>query len=248
MTKAAAGASTGRTALSTERVLTAALQILDADGLHALSMRRLAHSLDREAMTLYRYARNKAALLDGVVELVVGQLHVDPDAPDWRAELQQLARAFRHLCLAHPSVVALLATRPEATPLGLRPSSTMRLLEDFLQLLIQAGFTPADALHAYRLYFGFLNGHALAERQEHADKPEETEDLLRLTLHRLPPEQYPQLRTLTAEFGRYDGAAQLDQGIQMMLSGLESHFQPASSGTSGQPPGSTSDGSSTPGP
>lgn len=224
-------ASPGRVTLTTEQVLAAALRILDAEGTDALSMRRLAHSLDREAMTLYRYARNKAALLDGVVELALRQIHIDPDAADWREELRELARNFRLLCLAHPAVVPLLATRPEATPLGLRPSSTMRLLEDFLQLLARAGFTPPNALHAYRLYFGFLHGHALAERQERADKPDETEDLLRLTLHRLPPSEFPHLRGLSAELAGYDGTTQLDQGIQLMITGLEVHFRSGASPT-----------------
>jgi AcrR family transcriptional regulator len=219
-------APTASVALTRDQVLTAALHILDAEGLEALSMRHLAHSLNREAMTLYRYARNKTALLDGVVELVLRQLRVDPAAADWREELRELARNFRRLCLAHPSVVPLLATRPEATPLGLRPSSTMRLVEDFLELLSRAGFTPPNALHAYRLFFGFLHGQALAERQERADKPDETEDLLRLTLRRLPPSEFPELRGLTAEFAGYDGAAQLDQGVEMMITGLESHFKP----------------------
>lgn len=217
----------GRVPLTTDRVLRAALQILDAEGAEALSMRRLARSLDREAMTLYRYARTKAALLDGVVELVIGELAIDAGAAEWRTELRELAGNFRRLCLAHPSVVLLLVTRPESTPLGLRPSSTRRLLEDFVQLLTEAGFTPSDALHAYRLFFGFLHGHALAELQERADRPEDTEDLLRLTLRRLPPEEFPQLRGLTAEFAGYDGAAQLDQGVRMMITGLESRFQPS---------------------
>lgn len=228
-TSPVAGPSTGRAPLTTKQVMAAALRILDAEGFEALSMRHLARSLDREAMTLYRHASNKSALLDGVAEMVLRELHVDSKAADWREELRELARSFRRLCLAHPSVVPLLVTRPEATPLGLRPSSTMRVLEDFLQLLSRAGFTPPHALHAYRLFFGFLHGQALAERQELAEKPDETEDLLRLALRRLPPREFPQLRGLTTEFAGYDGAAQLDQGVHLMITGLESHFEPGAS-------------------
>ena len=105
-----------RTPLSRERVLDAALHIVDTEGVDALSMRHLAQALDREAMSLYRYATTKAALLDGVVELVLSELTVNPAADDWHQELRELARDFRHLALAHPDMVPLLVTRPLSTP------------------------------------------------------------------------------------------------------------------------------------
>ncbi len=213
-----------RTRLSLERMLDAALHIVDTEGVQALSMRHLAQALDREAMSLYRYATTKAALLDGVVELVLGELSIDPAADDWRQELRALARDFRHLALAHPNIVPLLVTRPLSIPLGLRPPGTLRPLEDFLELLTRAGFTPHHALRAYRLFFGFLHGHILDELQEIVDNPEETDDLLRLGLHRLPRTQFPHLRALASELASYDGAAYLDQGVEMMLTGLQTHF------------------------
>lgn len=216
-----------RPPLSTERVLLAALQLLDTEGADALTMRRLARALQREPMTLYRYARNKATLLDGVVALVLGELHINPAASDWRAELRTLATNFHRLALAHPHVVPLLVTRPPATPLGLRPPGTLRPLESFLQLLINGGFTRTDALHAYRLFFGFLHGHILGELQEKVHNPAETEDLLRLGLHRLDPDEFPQLRALTSTLADYDGATQLHQGVETMITGLSAHFQPA---------------------
>lgn len=216
-----------RTPLTRERVLRAALEIVDTEGVEALSMRRLAHDLDREAMSLYRYASSKADLLDGVVELVLGELTIDPGAQDWRDELRQLARNFRSLALAHPNTVALLVTRPLATPLGQRSPGVLRPLENFLELLVRAGFTAAQALHAYRLYFGFLNGHILDELQEVVDNPDESDYLLRLGLHRFPREQFPQLRAVAPDLATYDGAAHLEHGVNMMLTGLQSHFRPA---------------------
>ncbi|ORA09024.1 TetR/AcrR family transcriptional regulator C-terminal domain-containing protein [Mycobacterium asiaticum] len=214
-----------RVALTRERVLQAALQIVDTEGVEALSMRRLAQAVDREAMSLYRYAENKAALLDGIVELVLSELAIDAGAADWRAELCELARNFRRLALAHPNVVPLLVTRPLATPLGLRPPGLLRPLEDFLELLVSAGFTAPQALHAYRLFFGFLNGHILDELQEVVENPEETDYLLRLGLHRLPLSQFPKIRAVASELAHYDGAAHLDQGVNMMIAGLQAHFQ-----------------------
>ncbi|QTJ65757.1 TetR/AcrR family transcriptional regulator C-terminal domain-containing protein [Rhodococcus sp. ZPP] len=219
------------TRLSTEQVLAAALEIVDHEGVDALSMRRLAQALDRDAMSLYRYAQNKAALLDGVVDLVLRELVIDCDAQEWAQELRLFAHRYRDLALEHPNVVPLLVTRPLATPLGLRPPGTLRPLEDFLELLVRAGFSPPNALHSYRLFFGFLQGHILDELQELVEDPEESEDLLRLGLHRLPRSKFPRLRSLASELADYDGAHRLDTGLDIIIDGLESHFRNTAAAT-----------------
>ena len=210
----------GSTPLTRAVVLQAALEIVDRDGVAGLSMRRLAGALDRDPMTLYRYAASKAALLDGVAELVLEQLTVDTTDADWESQLRAVARTYRDLALAHPQVVPLLVTRPLATPLALRPLGTLRPLESILELLTHAGFSTADALHVYRSLFGFLHGHVLNELQELVDNPEETDDLLRLGLHRLPLHEFPLLRSLAADLANYDGAAELERGLDILLSGL----------------------------
>ena len=97
----------------------------------------------------------------------------------------------RRLALAHPNVVPLLVTRPLATPLGQRPPGMLRPLENVLALLTSAGFSGADALHIYRVLFGYLYGHILTELQEVVERPEETDDVLRLGLHRLTITEFP---------------------------------------------------------
>jgi AcrR family transcriptional regulator len=206
--------------ITREVVLAAALDIIDRDGADALSMRRLARALDRDPMILYRHAANKAAVLDGVTETVLAQLEVDHADFDWQAQLRAVARRYRALALAHPHVVLLLVTRPLATPLGLRPRGTLRPLEDILALLTQAGFSRPHALHIYRALFGFLHGHVLNELRELVDNPDETDDLLRLGLHRLPPAEFSLLRSLVPVLASYDGAAELECGLDILLTGL----------------------------
>ncbi len=213
--------------LSREIVLAAALDLVDAEGLEALTMRRLGQELGRDPMGLYRYAENRAALLDGVTELVLNELAIFPDDPDWQAQLRRIAHDLRLLALRHPNVVPLLVTRPLSTPLGLRPLGTLRPLEQILSLLIDAGFSPADALHVYRAYYGYLYGHILNELQEFVVDPEENEALLRLGLHRLPPKDFPRLRALAPVLADYDGMAELDEGITILLSGLATRLTPA---------------------
>ncbi|MHA6795454.1 TetR/AcrR family transcriptional regulator [Pseudonocardia bannensis] len=214
-----------RPALTREQVLAAALEIIDDGGVEALTMRRLGQALGRNPMAIYRHAADKEALLDGVVERVVSELVVprEPDG-DWEAALRRTAHAFRRLALAHPNVVPLLVTRPLSGPLAQRPLGTLRPLEELLELFITAGFDQHGALHACRLFTGFLYGHVLHELQERVDDPEETDDLLRLGLHRLPVTQFPRLRSLAAVLGTYDGAAELDEGLAIVLAGLRSQL------------------------
>ena len=130
------------------------------------------------------------------------------------------------LALAHPHVVPLIVTRPLATPLGLRPAGTLRPLEDILALLTWAGFSGPDALHIYRALFGFLHGHVLDELQELTVSPDETDDLLRLGLHRLPISEFPLLRSLAPTLASYDGAAELERGLDILLTGLTATLTP----------------------
>jgi AcrR family transcriptional regulator len=221
-----AGATNRNGQVSRSTILHAALGIIDRDGVDGLSMRRLSEQVGRDPTVLYRHVSNKAALLDGVTEVVVGQLRVDTADPDWAAQLRTVAHDFRRLALEHPHVVPLLVTRPLATPLGLRPPGMLRPLEDVLTLLTSVGFSGVDALHIYRVLFGFLYGHVLTELQEVVERPEETDDVLRLGLHRLTITEFPQVRGLASALGSYDGAAELDRGLDLLFIGLTATVSP----------------------
>jgi AcrR family transcriptional regulator len=188
-------------------VLVAALRLIDDDGIEALSMRRLGRALGRDPMRLYRYAESKDDLLDGVVELVLNEWEVPAaaSAQAWPEVLRTSAHSYRRIALNHPHVVPLIVTRP---------------LESLLELLIGAGFDARGALHAFRHYMGFLQGHVLTELQERVHDPEETDTTLRLGLYRLPPKEFPRLRSLADDLGAYDGAGELDHGLDIVLEGL----------------------------
>jgi AcrR family transcriptional regulator len=216
----AAAEAVRRPALTREVVFATALRLIDADGVEALSMRRLGKALDRDPMRLYRHAESKEALLDGVVELVLAELRVPAAGEDWEPALRRTAHDFRALAVTHPHVVPLLVTRPLSTPLARRPLGTLRPLEGLLELLVSTGFDTRGALYAYRFFMGFLYGHVLNELQERVDDPDETDDVLRLGLHRLPLREFPRLRSLAGALVAYDGARELDEGLDMVLAGL----------------------------
>lgn len=211
--------------LTRKQVLDTALAMIDAEGVEALSMRRLGQALHRDPMRLYRHLESKAALLDAVTELVLDEFTVPPvEGRDWEEALRAAARRFRMIALAHPRMVPLLVTRPLATPLGLRPPGTLKSVEGLLELFIGAGFSESGALHAYRLFNGLLQGHALTEVQEFVNDPEETDATLRLGLHLLPRKDFPRIRALATALATYDGALELEEGLDIILMGLRTEL------------------------
>jgi AcrR family transcriptional regulator len=203
-------------------VVAAALDIIDRTGLDSLSIRSLAASIDRDPMTVYHYLPTKQALLDAVADAVLAPLvTVDPTNPDWQFELRSFARHYRELALAHPHTVPLLVTRPLSTPLGLGTHTSLLPLESMLALMTAAGFTAPEPLSSYRLLMSFLRGHLLSEIQEQTERPDESANLLRLAARRLPADHFPLLSTLPPITTKYDGAHELEHGLDILLRGLD---------------------------
>ena len=147
-------------------ILQTALSIVDRDGVDRLSMRRLSVALGCDPVMLYRHVANKAAVLDGVAEIVLAQLSVDNTDPG-------LGRPTAHRRTRLPPIGPSPPQRRTAAghstvghPTRERPPGMLRPLEDVLALLTSAGFAGDDALHIYRMLFGFLYGHILNELQE----------------------------------------------------------------------------------
>ncbi|MFF3333026.1 TetR/AcrR family transcriptional regulator [Streptomyces sp. NPDC002888] len=212
--------------LNRERVLTAALELVDREGLSALSMRRLGTELGVEAMALYRYASSKDALLDGLVEalyleleerLAHGEDGATAQAPEWRTELHRIARATHQVCLGHPRVVPLLATRMLAVPLAQRPPAVLRDHERVLALLTKAGLDEARTCAAFRAYTAWLLGYVSVELRPLVDNPDETDPSFRLGLHRLSPQELPTLRATAPALVEPGGPEGLAAGLDALL-------------------------------
>jgi AcrR family transcriptional regulator len=204
-------------------LLSGALLFVDRRGLDRLTMRALAEELGVDPMTVYRYVESREALLDGIVEAVLGELKVEPGPEgDWQQHLREYAYGLRRLALAHRQVFPLLVTRPLASPLARRPLGSLKAIEALLEVLIQAGFSDGCALYAYRAFSGFLFGHLLMELHEIVDEPEDPDEIVRLGLYRLPAREFPRLRTLTHQLASGDPAAELDEGLNVLLAHLQS--------------------------
>jgi AcrR family transcriptional regulator len=180
--------------LSRERVCREALALVDEEGLDALSMRRLGARLGVEAMSLYRYVRDKADLLDALHAVVLGDLTpLALGQGSYRAQLQRLARGLRAALLEHPNVVALFATRPVRAP------EAMVAVDAARAALERAGFAADVAAQAVMLVGVFTLGHVLGEAHG--------EGRTSVALNGAPNEET-------------SGAAAFEFGLEVILDGL----------------------------
>ncbi|MEU2660771.1 TetR/AcrR family transcriptional regulator [Streptomyces sp. NPDC007325] len=227
-----------RERLTRERVLRAALEVADAEGLAALSMRRVAERLGVETMTLYRYTASKDDLLDGLVETlfleVEERLSKAPRAadgtaasggppvglPDLRDTLHGIARELYRVAVAHPNVVSLCASRPLTVPLARRPRAVLRVHERLLTLLRAGGLDDATALRVYRAFLSWVLGYIVIDLRAVVDDPDEPDPAFRLGLHRLPARDFPMLRAYGPALAERGGEEQLLAGLDALLTTL----------------------------
>lgn len=136
-----AGSRRGQPALSLDQIVSAAIELLDGEGLGGLSMRRLGAKLDAGATSAYWYVRNKDELLELAVDKVMGEIDVPhPAEVGWRAAAGTCAREYRSAILRHPWMLGLLGVVPTIGPNAMRMSNRM------IEALTAAGFTgPALA-------------------------------------------------------------------------------------------------------
>lgn len=225
---AAPAGGAGRGGLDRRRVLGAAIEFIDEQGLNALTMRRLGARLGVEAMALYRYVPGRENLLDGVVESVIDELYGDPDvhlaaSHGWQDYLQRLAHGVRRIALAHPEVFPLVATRPPAAPWVRPPLRSLRWVQSFLDALIDSGFSEESAVAAYRAYSSFLLGHLLLEVSQKgvkigpADAPEGTAAAMVST----DLSEYPTVVRLEPLLSLDESAAEFEEALENLLGRLE---------------------------
>jgi len=207
-----------RTPLSRERVLRAAVALADAGGIASLSMRRLAQELGVEAMSLYRHVRNKDDLVDGMVDLVFGEIGLPPRGDDWTTALRQRAIAAREVLARHPWLIGLMESRSQPGP------ATLRHHDVVIGRLREAGFSIAMAAHAYSVLDSYIYGFAFQQATLPFKTPAEVAEVAERIVRHFPPEAYPHLAELAVRHllqPGYDYADEFAFGLDLILDGLE---------------------------
>ncbi|MDT0326996.1 TetR/AcrR family transcriptional regulator [Nocardiopsis lambiniae] len=144
-------------ALDRDRVLASAVALADTDGLGAVTMRSLAQALGVKPMSLYHYVRGKEDLLDGMVDLVFGQIDLPEVDKPWRTEIRRRAVSARTVLARHPWALALMDTRTTPGP------GTLRHHDSVVGVLMNNGFSPAMTERAYVIIDAYVYGFVLQE-------------------------------------------------------------------------------------
>jgi AcrR family transcriptional regulator len=174
--------------LTRNRIIGAAMQMIERDGADAISMRRLATELGCGVISLYSQVPSKAALLDGVADAVMSGIEV-PLMPDagWQEQIRAQALAFRQIACAHPRCMMIIVSRPATSIAQLRP------VEHALATLREAGVAPG------------LAGPDPAAQEEAGRRP------------RLKATEFPQVTSLAAELSHKDPDAEFDFGLDLLV-------------------------------
>ena len=141
-----------RVPLSRERVLRAAVLLADEDGIDALTMRELGLRLGVEAMSLYNHVANKDDILDGMVDLVVGEIDLPANAADWKQAMRARAISAQAVFARHPWVSPLIDSRQSSGP------ARLRYFDWVIGKLRRAGFSLEASAHAFSVLDSYIYG------------------------------------------------------------------------------------------
>jgi TetR/AcrR family transcriptional regulator, tetracycline repressor protein len=205
----------GRTPLTRERILDAALRVIDEDGLDALSMRRLGAELGVDPMAVYHHLPNKEALLQGVVRQVFAGMAVPPPGGDWKQRVRRWVEAYRGIALAHPNLVLRIVSDPAAVA-----TAAVQANESLLAALEAAGLPPSAVVRATDLIVDYVNGLVLAEASGAVQDPASAA-AFRAELDAQPADRVAVQRRLLADPDLAGGRDSFEFALDVILAGLE---------------------------
>jgi AcrR family transcriptional regulator len=210
---AATARKPARAPLRRELIVQTALELVDREGLNALSMRRLGAELGVDPMAVYYHVPNKESLLDAIVEAVMAEIDLSVDHTDEPHEERVMcaARAYRDVMLAHANALPIVLTRGPATPAAMRP------VELLIGILRDAGLEPSEALAGMNSIAAAVRGFVgmVAHRPVERPSGEKLEELTQ----EFSAEDFPYLREAMNCAGGFSDFG-FDFGIRALARGL----------------------------
>jgi AcrR family transcriptional regulator len=210
-----------KAALSRDAIVDAALDIVRAEGIDALSMRRLAQALDTGPASLYVYVANQAELWELLFDAALGTIETEPTDPErWREQLHALsARIVHTMAVEYPGTARLAMTH---IPVG---DNSLRIAESVLSLLKAGGIGDQAAAYAMDLISSYIN--AIAYEQSlyatlYSDPQHEEREVARIAerFANLSPERYPTITALATQMTAGDGEERFALGLDVIVNGL----------------------------
>lgn len=211
-----------REPLSRDRVIAAALRVMDQEGLDAVSMRRVAREVGVEAMSLYHHVEDKEDLLDGICEQVMAEFEFPDPGPDWAENCRKGARAWRRLLKAHPAVMRLFAEQRGPV----RSVDSMRPTEFALEILSSSGLSDRDTAQAFHAFGGYIQGFVMMELGSIAGGVDEEHMKMHAELAAAMPDEFPALQAVFRYFAECDPDEQFEFGLDLLIRGLEAKVRP----------------------
>src|ERR1039458_1956741 len=206
-----------RKPLSRARVLQAAVALGDEAGLEAFSMRGLAQELGVVPMALYKHVANKDELLDGMVDIVFGEIESPSVDDDWRSAMRRRAISAREALKRHSWAIGLMETRNPG-PANLRNHNAV------MGCLREAGFSFETAIHAYSVQDAYIYGFALQEKTLGFQTPGDAGEAVQRRAQAIGAlNDYPYLAEIATKLPEsgYDNAAEFAWGLDLILDALD---------------------------
>ncbi len=209
--------STARPRLSRERVLLGGVGVADAGGIAALTIRSLAAELGVKPMAVYHHVANKEEILDGIVDLVFGEIELPTIGGEWHSEMRRRAASAREAMRRHPWAIGLVETR---TSPGY---ATLRHHDAVIGTLRAGGFSVEMTAHAFALIDAFVYGFALSEATLPFNGPDTVPEVAEQMMAQFSPDDYPHLVEFSVEHVMkpgYDYSEEFEFGLSVILDGL----------------------------
>jgi AcrR family transcriptional regulator len=202
-----------RVPLTKGRVLRAAIELADESGIESLSMRKLGLALGVEAMSLYNHVANKDEILDGIVDLVAGEVEVPDNVQDWKSAVRQSAISTHEVLLRHPWACNLSVSRPRVG------AATLRYVDWLIGCLRDAGFSMQVAHNAMHAIESHIYGFTLQELSFPADLEEMGPEIAAL-LRQQTVADYPHISEMVRD-STHDDQVEFEFVLDLILDGLE---------------------------
>src|SRR5262245_47849142 len=224
-------ARSDRGRLSRERILRAALEYADANGVESLKMRQLAQTLGFEAMALYRHVAGKDEILDGIMDLVLAETEPAAPSADWADSIRRSAISLHQALDRHPWATTLLTS-----PAGIRPAR-LEYMDSLLARLEDAGFSDDACYHAYHVLDAYIVGFSLW-LAGHSLTAEEEAVVREKVAQEFSIEDFPRLVTHHRQHhteGPHREVSAFELGLDVMLEGLKEMLRAEQSTPGNQP-------------
>lgn len=199
-------------------ILKAALDVVEREGPDAVTMRRLAAEMDVSPMALYRHFATKAALIESLIDAVLGELDLDAlDASGWRPWMESFAHASRRLLLAHPGFVRVLAEHPAVGP------NALVIGERAYEVLRNDGLPPDATVQGFWTVFTYVVGFVALETPRAARSTTDAAEQQRQRVHAfaaLDKRRFPRTVELAVHVAAMVSDEQFVRGLSAILDGL----------------------------